>query len=328
VETGTVRRATATGLCYALARMKTLEVSTETRRWRVYWRLARPFTLLAPALGMLSGGVTALGARPPSRFTPSVALDMALGTLMAAVLNAASNGLNQIHDREIDRVNKPGRPIPSGRLTVGEAYRFTVAAYVVALALAWAVNIQCFILAAIAAFFTWVYSAPPFRTKRNAILANVTIAIPRGVMLKVAGWSMVKTVIGREPWYIGLIFGSFLLGATTTKDFADIKGDNLGGCRTLPVRYGVRKSAYAIAPFFVLPFLLLPLGAATGILTGNHTLLTVLGFGLACWGAYVAYLVVRRPEELASTENHISWTHMYLMMMAMQIGFMVAYLVR
>jgi 4-hydroxybenzoate polyprenyltransferase len=34
---------------------------------------------------------------------------------MAAVLNAASNALNQIYDLEIDRVNKPLRPLPSGR---------------------------------------------------------------------------------------------------------------------------------------------------------------------------------------------------------------------
>jgi len=295
--------------------------------WRVYWTLARPFTLLAPALGMLSGGVTALGAEPPTPFTAALALDIVLGTLMAAVLNAASNALNQVYDLEIDRVNKPKRPIPAGLITIPQALRFTAVLYTVALALAWVVNIQCFILASIAALFTWIYSAPPLRTKRDAILANVTIAIPRGVMLKVAGWSTVKSVLGREPWYIGLIFGLFLLGATTTKDFADIEGDKLAGCRTLPVRYGVRKSAYAIAPFFVVPFLLLPLGAATGVLTGNRTLLTVLGTGLAVWGAYVAYLIVRRPEELAATENHISWRHMYLMMMTTQIGFMVAYLV-
>jgi hypothetical protein len=36
-------------------------------------------------------------------------------------------------------------------------------------------------------------------------------------------------------------------------------------------------------------------------------------------------LMVRRPEELAATENHISWKHMYLMMMVAQVGFALAY---
>ena len=51
------------------------------------------------------------------------------------------------------------------------------------------------------------------------------------MLLKVAGWSSVKTIAGVEPWYIGAIFGLFLLGATTTKDFADMDGDRRGGCR-------------------------------------------------------------------------------------------------
>jgi len=45
------------------------------------------------------------------------------------------------------------------------------------------------------------------------------------------------------------------------------------------------------------------------------------------WGAYTSWLMIRKPEELATTENHISWTHMYLMMMAAQVGFLVSYIV-
>ena len=71
----------------------------------------------------------------------------------------------------------------------------------------------------------------------------------------------------------------------------------------------------------------MPIGAITGILTGNRKVLIGLGLALAMWGAYTAWLLVRKPEELTSTENHPSWRHMYLMMMAAQIGFAAAYLV-
>ena len=53
--------------------------------------------------------------------------------------------------------------------------------------------------------------------------------------------------------------------------------------------------------------------------------LTVL---LAAWGSYVVYLMVRRPDDLARTENHPSWTHMYVMMFVAQIGFALAYVIR
>jgi 4-hydroxybenzoate polyprenyltransferase len=297
---------------------------------RAFLELGRPFTLIAPALGFFSGAVTAMGAAPREPWSAGVLVFPAIGSLMAAVLNAASNALNQIYDLEIDRINKPKRPLPSGRLTLRQAWIFTVAAYALALLLAWLVaprgRRECFWIVAAAAIITFLYSAPPFRTKRLGIWANVTIAIPRGVLLKVAGWSAVKTIAGVEPWYIGSIFGLFLLGASTTKDFADIEGDRQGGCTTLPIQYGVRKAAWMISPSFVAPFLMIPIGAELGILTGRYWLLHALGACMTAYGLYVCYLMLRRPEELAVEENHVSWAHMYRMMFLAQIGFALAYL--
>jgi len=303
---------------------------------KLYADFARPFTLLPPALGVVSGAVTAWGAgHHKVPVTWELALPVVFGALMAAMLNAASNAINQIYDLEIDRVNKPKRPLPAGTLSMGEAWAFTWASFVVAWVLAWlaappspeAVRAarECFWIVLFTSVLVWAYSAPPFRTKRHGIWANVTIAVPRGLLLKVAGWSTVKTIVGLEPWFIGAIFGLFVLGASTTKDFADIEGDRAGGCRTLPILYGVKAAAWMISPFFVLPFALIPIGVWTGVLTGNHALLMILGPVLILYGAYTVYLLVRRPEELAATENHPSWTHMYRMMMVAQVGFALAY---
>jgi hypothetical protein len=89
-----------------------------------------------------------------------------------------------------------------------------------------------------------------------------------------------------------------------------------------------------ISPSFVLPWILLPLGAhlrdpqepGHAILTGNPTLLVALGVILMLWGAYTVYLLVRDPDSLTATENHPSWKHMYLMMMFAQVGFALAYI--
>jgi 4-hydroxybenzoate polyprenyltransferase len=297
---------------------------------RAFVDLARPFTLVAPALGFMSGALTAVGAAPREPWSAGLLVAPFIGSAMAAVPNAGNNALNQIYDLAIDRVNKPRRPLPSGRLTIAQAWWFTTLAYVAALVLAWLVapagRHECFWLVAVAVVCTYIYSVPPLRTKRLGIWANVTIAIPRGVLLKVAGWSAVKTVVGVEPWYIGAIFGLFLLGATTTKDFADMEGDRRGGCRTLPIQYGVRRAAWLISPSFVVPFLMIPLGAWMGVLTGHFRLLQLLGAVMTCYGIYVCYLMLRRPEDLAVEENHVSWAHMYRMMFVAQIGFALAYL--
>jgi 4-hydroxybenzoate polyprenyltransferase len=298
-------------------------------RARIWIEFSRPFTLVAPALGFASGAVTAAGAAPPEPMSAALIGYPLIGLTMAAVLNAASNALNQIYDLEIDRINKPRRPLPSGRLSMRGAWAFTLMTYAIALVLAWLVapagRRECFWIVVAATAITVLYSVPPFRTKRLGIWANVTIAIPRGVLLKVAGWSAVKTIAGVEPWFIGTIFGLFLLGASTTKDFADMEGDARGGCRTLPIVYGVRRAAWMISPSFIVPFLMISAGAFAGILTGNFVLLQALSLLMTCYGAYVCYLMLRRPEELAVEENHVSWAHMYRMMFVAQVGFALAY---
>jgi 4-hydroxybenzoate polyprenyltransferase len=303
---------------------------TRQTKASLFLEFSRPFTLVAPALGFASGAATAAGAAPREAWNVDLLLYPFVGLVMAAVLNAASNALNQIYDLDIDRVNKPRRALPSGRLSLTDAWIFTFSAYVVALVLAWFVaprgRHECFWIVVVATIITVLYSAPPFRTKRLGIWANVTIAIPRGVLLKVAGWSAVKTIVGVEPWFIGAIFGLFLLGASTTKDFADMEGDARGGCQTLPIIYGVQRAAWMISPSFVVPFVMIAVGTWFRILTGTPALLYLLSIVMTLFGIYVCYLMLRRPEDLAVEENHVSWAHMYRMMFVAQVGFAVSYL--
>jgi 4-hydroxybenzoate polyprenyltransferase len=131
-----------------------------------------------------------------------------------------------------------------------------------------------------------------------------------------------------EPWYIGSIYFVFLLGAATTKDFADIEGDRAAGCITLPVKYGAILSARIITPSFILPWLMLPLGLALHILSGDRTAILALSVIMLAWGIYVAYLINENPYSLVTEgENHPSWRHMYLMMMVGHLGLAGAYLI-
>ena len=305
-------------------------------------------------LGVVSGALTAWGSRHSlyagSSFAGQELILVLIAALAAGLLNAASNGLNQVCDLDIDRINKPGRPLPAGLISRRGALIFTVVLYVLSVAVTWIVvpspeltwqqrlsgpfwMHECFIFYLLAALFTLVYSVPELgRTKQHTFGANLTIAIPRGLMLKVAGWSVLASVRHWEPWYIGLCFFLFLLGAASTKDFSDMAGDRQGACRTLPNVFGIKRAAYMIAPFFVLPWFLIPLGLVIkpngrdAILSGSPALLLLLGGSLIVWGSYTVYLILRDPQAL-SNENHPSWRHMYLMMFLAQLGFALAYII-
>ncbi len=282
----------------------------------VYLELLRPFTLIAPVVGVFSGAIIA------SRDMPGILV--LIGAFSAAVLNAASNVTNQYFDLEIDKINKPLRPLPSRRIQNKKAGAFALILYFVSLALSWLVNPRFFLIVLIAAIFTFLYSAPPFRIKKYPFLSSVCIALPRGMLLIVAGWSIVSPVWVIEPWFIGLIFALYLMGASVTKDFSDIKGDREFSIKTLPVLYGPERSAKIIAPFFYLPFILIPLGVINKIILPQSLPLVLLGL----WGFYTAKLILLRPQDLTLEKNHISWKHMYLILIVGQLGFAAAYLIK
>lgn len=297
-----------------------------------YVRLARPFTLIPPMLGMASGGIVAYFAVGTRLLSGSdFLIVLLLGTLAAGLLNAASNAVNQIFDLDIDRINKAGRPLCTGDVSTLGAGIFAAFTAACALILAAVVSMQTehwgtLALFVAAAAFSAAYSIPPLRMKSRGWWANITVAIPRGTLLKVAGWSLAQNILSVEAWFIGLIMGLFLIGATTTKDFADVRGDAAYGVRTLPVVHGPRKAARFVAPFLVLPFLLIPLGAWLRVLTGHTIDLMMLGLVSLLWGGHIAARILDDPEALTQTENHPAWRHMYYLMIFLQVGFAFAYI--
>src|SRR5215468_7474043 len=114
---------------------------------RLYVRFTRPFTLLPPLLGVISGAVTAWGSASnphvlaglPRQWTLAIVLTIVLGSACAAILNAASNVINQYYDFENDRINKPDRPLITGAISMRAGFVYAIVLYVLAVLPTWAV---------------------------------------------------------------------------------------------------------------------------------------------------------------------------------------------
>jgi len=291
-----------------------------SRKVGAYIELIRPFTLLAPLFGGLGASLIALVVIDFEGFSwPTLIYGVA--TLM--ILNAASNCMNAAYDAHIDRINKPYRPIPKGLITRDEASSLAFILYFFALFRAILISYQFFALVLIISIFTIYYSMPPIRLKKRLWVSNITIAFARGGLGFMAGWTIFGDPSNPTPWVIGGILMIYLVGATTSKDFTDAEGDSKYGMRTLPVVYGPKRAALISGPFFIVPFILIPVGVLRGHLIEAANYLLIL----VAWGAYVMWLLqTHATERDPNFENSPVWKHMYLMLFALQLGFAGVYL--
>lgn len=299
-------------------------------------KLARPFTLVAPFIAIIFSGLSSAGWNVDM----SGIYRLVLAGISAMMLNSASNALNQVYDLEIDKINQPERPLPLGKIGKNSAIVFSVILYFLSLFFAGLINMNCFVLFALGTVLTVIYSVPPFRLKRYAYLSNLDIALARGVLLFVAGWSVFGRIDVAEPWLLGLVMGFFIFGAATTKDYSDVEGDRRFNCITLPVKYGVRKSIIITAPFFVFPWLLLGIFSYMGLLSGNRILLLALSIVLTVLGINTIRLLFNKlPDnpvspltnggikgEFTNGNKHPAWKSMYLMMILFYVGVGVSYI--
>ena len=313
-------------------------------RLKPFVAIVRPVTLLAPFMGIVSGSMAAIGSHA-ARGEATVWgllgrswLPILLGGIAASILNGASNVLNQIAEVELDRHNKPDRVLPRNLMTRRTARIYCGVLYGTALFASWWIEpspgvhdtFWCVLVAAVASV---VYSVKPFYTKARGWLANVTIAVPRGCLLKVAGWGCVAAAFSSaEAWLIGGVFMFFLLGAASTKDFSDAPGDGAAGVGTLVVRLGVKRAVKAISPFLILPWVgfalgVLPVFGTQKLIHADTAATLALVVALMAYGSYVVALMWRRPSAFGAEGNHISWLHMYRMMILAQIGLVVCYLI-
>ena len=184
-------------------------------------------------------------------------------TLIAALAcNVFITGLNQITDVEIDRINKPHLPLPSGEISSAEAKKWVVLALVTALSVSFYLSNFFGVLITLICFLGWSYSAPPIRFKRYHIWAASAIAMVRGPLVNVGIALHFLTQIGHNTYFSGLgvaktllipaqffavgvwmipltlFISAFSLGIAWFKDLPDTDGDAEHEVGTLAVKKG------------------------------------------------------------------------------------------
>src|SRR5467141_2095243 len=201
------------------------------------FRLARPANCLMSALGVAIGGVVALGSGTTASIEPVKSL--VLAGAAAALFTAGGNALNDIYDRETDRINHPDRPLVSGALTVRAAYAFTAVVFVAAAILAVFINVYAVAIVVVNAGLMFSYEAA---WKARGAPGNLVISYLVGSFFRFAGvacWPYAPYALLRTGILAALAFLA-TLGREITKDIEDMRGDV--DRRTLPRRIGASRA--------------------------------------------------------------------------------------
>ncbi|MDY0386140.1 MAG: geranylgeranylglycerol-phosphate geranylgeranyltransferase [Methanolobus sp.] len=161
--------------------------------------------------------------------------------LVVFLVTGAGNAINDYFDVGIDRINKPERPIPSGKVGLRSALYFSLALFVIGTLIAASINLICSAIALINSLLLIYYAST---LKRTALLGNIAVGYLTGSTFLFGG------AVFFEKGGINGIFVLFLLATLATiareivKDIEDIEGDSKDGARTLPIIIGAKKAAY------------------------------------------------------------------------------------
>ncbi len=207
---------------------------------RAILTLLKPVTWFPPMWAFTCGAISA-GVPLSER----VAL-LALGICITGPLVCASSqAVNDWFDRHVDAINEPNRPIPSGRIP-GQ-WGLAIAIFWTALCLLASLPLGAFGVGAvtIALLFSWGYSAPPFRFKRNGWIGNTAVGFTYEGLAWVTGAGiMLGNHVPPAPLImLAVLYSIGAHGIMTLNDFKAMEGDRRMGINSLPVLLGANGAA-------------------------------------------------------------------------------------
>jgi len=166
------------------------------------------------------------------------AWDLAMAFLTGFMLSGSAMAINDYYDRDIDAINEPGRPIPSGAVSPGEALAVSGVLSVAGLVAAWSTSLSNLVIAVFAWVAMMVYSTVGKKTGLPGnLIVSACISLPF-----IYGGVMFPEGKLESSLLFALIVFLANTGREVTKGIVDIEGDRALGIRTVAVSRG---SSYA-----------------------------------------------------------------------------------
>ena len=219
----------------------------ETSIWKIRLQLMKPVTWIPLIWGVLCG---AASSGHYSWTIPNVLAAIACMIMSGPMLAGYTQTINDFYDRDIDAINEPYRPIPSGAISIPQVVTQIIVLLVAGIGIAYGLDQWAghefpimTVLAVGGSFVSYIYSAPPLKLKKNGWLGNYAL----GASYIALPWWAGQALFGELTptiMVLTLFYSLSGLGIAVVNDFKSVEGDRQLGLKSLPVMFGVQTAAW------------------------------------------------------------------------------------
>ena len=190
-------------------------------------------------------------------------LNIILGAVTFFIIAGSSMVINDIYDIEIDKINRPERPIPRGAITLKQAKILFGGTLIFGISVSiihsflLELGLLNVIVATFFGFYGWFYAK---WGKKTGLFGNIVTSIGFSIGV-IYGAILNSLVLPIYIYYFFLVSFFGLLSREVIKGCEDIEGDKEEGVKTLALQLGIKKSIYVSIIFaaFGIIFYILPL---------------------------------------------------------------------
>lgn len=215
----------------------------ETDIWKIRVQLTKPVTWVPLIWGVVCGA--AASGNYVWNDPTDIAQLLVCCMMSGPFLTGYTQTINDYYDREIDAINEPYRPIPSGKISEQEVVTQFWALLAAGIGTAFALDRwvghefpTLTVLAVFGSFISYIYSAPPLKLKQSGWIGNYALGSSYIALPWWAGQALFGT-LSLDVMVLTVLYSLAGLGIAIVNDFKSIEGDRKMGLQSLPVAFGV-----------------------------------------------------------------------------------------
>lgn len=251
-------------------------------------------------------------------------LPILLGVLAVFFTISAGNVINDYFDYNIDLINRPDRPIPSGEISLKNARNYAYILFFIAILTAIGITylINDFIPLIIVLFSIAILYLYAYKFKGTVLIGNFIVGLLTALCFIFAGFIIGISNNSYEIINISLFLALFALLMTLareiTKDMEDILGDKKENLKTFPIVYGTKLSSYLIITLIVIDCILSPIVYFVGIFNVYYLVIISVAILIFLYGAITIF--INQSRENCHKTSKLLKIGMFISFIAFAVG--------